>query len=934
MKGPTRRNVPRHLVRRPALRLLLLVALVGTAGCGGDPSPPPSPIPAPCGATPATAFRDLFDDTFRPLCPDASGSGAFGTWIVADRGTPAYAYTMNHHEDPRAAYFTSWGDSRDHWHQLGNHAVTATAHNEGFVQLWDWTRGGTCVNRRQPELNHHGGGFRILKADGETWNTLYRPEAFQVFKRVFGLGFFEKETLRNGLRVRERTYSPYGEDPILLSETEIRNLTDAPREVLVYEYWDYNLYQTLIAPVMTAPLGLLFETFRWLFNGNFVAGSFYDPEEALLAVVPALAPGVAAPPPDTVSPNDYYPRPCFLASLTGAPDVHYADQEAFLGEGGIDRPDAVLREDPSVLLPAGTSEIGRGCLVLGRRLRLAPGERAFLAYAFGTGPLDDILPRLEAYRRDPEANFTNALAAWIDARIDFTADGPDAASLRRELLWHGYYLPAGSFRESYFDTRIVNQGSAYAYIHGANGAHRDFALFAMPLVYLDPGLARDILRYTMRAQEAGTGKIPYAHQGYGYTTGALVHEASSDLDLFFLLAFAEYVGATRDFSFLEETLPYYPLSSGAEATVREHVVKALDHLEQEVGTGPNGLIRAGSGDWNDVLIAFSPDPVRPLADGESNLNSGMACFLFPRLAEILAPHMPTFSERLEARAEDLRDRLRGEWTGAWMRRGYLGNGSYLGEDQIFLDAQAWPLLAGLWSAEQARTLLGNIRDLLVAPSPSGALCLYPPNEPPFFVPGSDTNGGTWAAIDSWVAWAWSLYDPAAAWDLFRQASLQRQAEAYPDVWYGVWSGPDSLNAFYADRPGETFNWSVTPMTDFPIMNMNRHSGPLLDAIRLAGIDPLGASIRISPRVPFDRLSLRLPLMGLAYLRDRHRGYYRPVCEGSFRFEVRLPAALDCGRARVLVDDEEVPSACVDDHARFEVRGGPGDKIRWEILPPP
>ncbi len=508
-----------------------------------------------------------------------------------------------------------------------------------------------------------------------------------------------------------------------------------------------------------------------------------------------------------------------------------------------------------------------------------------MAYAFGVAPETEISPLVKRYRDDPEANFNKTIQAWTQQRADFVTGGPDAQWLRREMLWHSYYLPSGSFYEDYFNGPIVNQGSAYAYIQGMNGAHRDFALFALPLVYLRPDLARSILSFTMRSQDARTGEIPYAHQGHGFTSGFLVHEESTDLDLFFLLAVGEYLGATRDFGFLEEIIPYYPLSAGVEGPVSAHVEKALEHLVEEVGTGPHGLIRAGTGDWNDVLIAFSPNPILTMIRGESNLNTAMACYLFPRLADLFRDALPHLSERLALMGGRFCKALRSEWTGDWMRRGYLGNGSYLGEDELFLDAQPWALLAGIW-----------------------------------------------AAVDSWLAWAWSLSSPSEAWRFFLKTTLHQRAEAYPEIWYGIWSGPDSYNAFYADRPGETFNWSFTPMTDFPIMNMNRHSGPLLDLIRLCGIDPIGPALRISPSLPFDSFALRLPLLGLSYLHDRHRGVYRPVTEGSFRFEVALPKGLSCGTFRFFLNGEEAEPSCHNGHVGFEMVGGPGIPVDWEIRP--
>jgi hypothetical protein len=915
------------------LRLALLIIPLALVGCSeGKESTEASSPPLSCPTTPEALYDPFFEDPFFPVCPDSSGSGSFGLWQVDALGLPSFRYTSDHEQDPRASYFTSWGESRDHWHQLGNDAITVTAHNEGYLQFWDWTRGGKCINRYQPSLNNHSGGFRFLKSDEQIWNTLHESESHTTTERLFGIGYFEKETRHHGLVVRERTYAPYGRDPLIISETTVHNQSSLPQEFIVYEYWDFNLYELLTAPIMTAPLGEIFEAIRWAFNTQFEITSSYDREGAMLIVAPSLAPDVSAPATTAISVEDYYPRPSFLACLTGTPDFYFSDQDAFFGEGGLSEPSAILGEEPSSLLSPSTAPMDRACLVLGKRLRLDPGDTAFVAYAFGYAPETEMPALLKAYREDPEGNFVRTMQAWSKQRADFVASGPDAEWLRRELLWHGYYLPSGSFYEDYFEGPIVNQGSAYAYIQGMNGAHRDFALFSMPLVYLRPDLARSILSYTMRSQDGRTGEIPYAHQGHGFTSGFLVHEESTDLDLFFLLAMAEYLGATRDFRFLDTVLPYYPLSAGAEGPVREHIAMALEHLEERIGTGPHGLIRAGSGDWNDVLIAFSPNPILTMIQGESNLNTAMACYLFPRLTELFRESLPFLADRMAVLGKRFCGSLESEWTGEWMRRGYLGNGLYLGEDQLFLDAQPWALLADIWDEDQGAQLLGNISELLVDPSPAGALCLFPTNPPPFFVPGSDTNGGTWAAVDSWLVWAWSLRDPGKAWNFFLKTTLHHRAEAYPDIWYGIWSGPDSYNAFHADRPGETFNWSFTPMTDFPVMNMNRHSGPLLDVIRLCGIDPVGPSIRISPRLPFDGFSLRLPLIGLTYLADRHRGYYRPITERSFRFEVRLPEGLACDAFRILLNGIETDGSCRGGHVAFEGAGAPGKAIQWEILP--
>ncbi len=913
--------------------LAILFLTMACPSCGKEGSsgflPPSRNLTCP------TELQDAFElfgqGKTPPLCPEVTGGGAFGSWIIDNYGLRAYLYTIDHDRDDRAFYYTSKGPSNDHWHQLGNDSITVTAHNKGYLQYWDWTRGGKCLNRYRPETHNFSGGFKFVKSNTTWWNTLYDASGFDTYRRIFGIGYVEKETLRQGISMRERLYVPYGKDPVIISETFLKNVTDRFQRISLYEYWDVHLYELLAAPIMTAPFGSLFEEARWWFSKTyFEATSAYDPHVHVLYVEPRCSRKAHVVPSDAISIADYYPKTIFLASLTGTPEGVFWNQDSFFGKGGIEEPDAVAHDLGSDPLEGSSPDLGTTCLIMKKTIGLMPGEEAFVSYAVGYAQRDSIPGLVEYYRKDPAMTFQDTLGKWSTTRMDFVT--PQAQWLRKELLWHSYYLISGSFFEEYFDSHIINQGSAYAYIHGANGAHRDFALFCLPLVYLRPDLAKEVLRYMMRCQDAATGKLPYAQQGYGYTTGALVHEHSSDLDLFFLMAVMEYLGATRDLGFLDEVIPFYPRSSGINGPVRDHLVKALDHLEFMVGKGPHGLIRAGSGDWNDVLIAFSPCPLITMQYGESTLNTAMAAVILPRLGSVLKDVMPEFAQRLTKMGREFSSVLPAEWSGQWMRRGSLGNGVYLGEDRLFLDAQPWVLLAGVLTPDRTHTLLEKIKTMLVDPSPAGALSLEPPYGPPF-VPGSDTNGGTWAAIDSWLVWVWAHTDPAAAWEFYLKTTLAWHAHAYPLVWYGIWSGPDSFNAFYAERPGETFNWSVTPMTDFPVMNMNRHSGPLLDAIRLAGIDPWGERITIAPLLPFSSFMLSMPLMGIAYDNNRARGYYIPHTAGLFPFSVKIPAVGQGDSIRFVCCGQPTEPKVEHGFVLFEVAAEKGQRITWEIERP-
>ena len=739
------------------------------------------------------------------------------------------------------------------------------------------------------------------------------------------MGYFEKRTEAHGLRIRERIEAPPGDDPVLLSEVAVQNLSDEAATVTVTTFWDVNIHQLIAAPVMTHGLGEVFERLRTGWNKQFVMESDFDEHLGLLTVSFSLTNPKDALPPDESSWIDHHLKTVFLAGLEPLDSgfsSYATDPDRFFDSAGIADPPGVHGAADGSLFTDRTAYEGRGLLAFRRSVVVQGGATASWRYLYGYEEQSEI-PTLINRHRLPAGPVNRAGAELVL---------PGLPWLGRETAWHAYSLQAGAMYQDFYGAHFVDQGSAYGYLQGMSGAPRDFALFTLPMVYLRPDLAREMLRFAMRSQDPDHGGLPYMHTGYGITTGAVIHAASSDLDLFFLWALAEYLGATQHTGFLNEVVDFYPPSESSTGTVLDHAKAAFRHLIEKVGHGPHGLIRCGTGDWNDVLIAFSDRPLQTILHGESSLNAALATVALPALADAVAQADETFADELTTFAQQQAAILLHLWTGQWLARGYLGYGdTVLGSDRLFLDTQAFAVLGGVWNAEQQRTLFDRIRDDCVTPQPVGALCMWPPMEGPLLDPGSDTNGGTWAVIDSWTAWAWTTVDPQAGWEFFLSTTLAAHAEAYPDIWYTVWSGPDSYNAHYHDRPGQTFNYTVTPMTDFPVMNMNRHAGPLLDVIRMAGIRPGPGAIVIDPLWPFDSFALRLPLLGVAYLPNEHRGYYNPETPQTFRFAVRPPRESDPTGVRLIVNGKEHPFV-QDDEGRlgFLVDGEPDRRIDWRI----
>jgi len=853
------------------------------------------------------AFDRLFDGAWPPFDEEDYGAGSFGRWFNDSGGEPAYEYQVDQRTDPRARYYVTGGHSTDHWHLVGNDRIAATAHNGGYVQVYDWSRGGKILNRWDPARGHYAGGFKSLEIDGETLTTLWDrlPEGARQ-RRVFSVGYFEKRTSFRDVVITERIEAPPGDDPVLLSTTIIENKRATQLDLSVVECWDVNLHQLTAAPIMTHRFGKFFEWRRRRHNRHFRMHSDWDAALATLVISFKHTRRRRAPNPDKASALDWHPKPVFVAAL-----------------------------DNSGQLPVTcTSHITGNCPLLSRRVQLNPGEATTLRYVFGCAEKERIAGLSARYRPRSQVELGNEELSSAEkrARLEFVV--PGAAWLGRELAWHSYYLQANAFYQDFYGAHFVDQGSAYSYLQGLSGAPRDFFLFALPMVYLRPDLAKEMLRFSMRSQDPASGAFSYAHIGYGKLSGFVVHNKSSDLDLFFLWALAEYLAATQDRAFLNEVVSYYPPCSAKSGTVLEHTRASFRHLTERVGLGPHGLVRCGTGDWNDLLITYSRVYPVTIWRGESSFNAGLAAVALPAFAEVVGPVDAAFAAELRAFAQQQSRALQSLWAGRWVMRGYLGYfGALLGKDRIFLDTQAFPAMAGVWDEGQIKTLFDTIHSLCVAPQPAGALSMWPPMKGPLLDPGSDTNGGTWAAIDSWIAWAWSKHDPKRAWDFYLKMTLAAHAEAYPDTWYGIWSGPDSYNAHYHARPGETFNVTFTPMTDFPVMNSNRHSGPLLDAIKFAGIEPRGDCIVIDPRMPFDSFAIRLPLIGVAYLPGRCRGYYAPTVDGAFRFAIRPPAAVDPASLTLKVNGDTVPLALDDSgRLRFEAPGSKAAKITWEIHP--
>ncbi len=909
------------------------------------------------------------------------GSGHFGEWFEDQFGLPAYRYTCDQDQDPaaRTPVNAVWRSPTDHTHQLGNDRLVAAVSNYGYVQVRQDEGAPKFLNDYDPQSGQYGGGFGYL-TDGElALSTLY-PEAFE---RIFGAGYFRKTVAQGPYTVDQVILAPYGDDPLLVSQVTVTNRGDRPADLRWLEYWgcqahQFSYRQTILAyvrndfsqaaaqrrrfdarfahrfealpgPSASLPAGGagIMETKRFL--GRRAKDELaWGLVQVLLATVGREAAGGAVRAPvRQAGLEDLTPPTTFLASLDAPADGVSSNGRAFFGAGGAARPDGLHTPLDGDLSCTGPDS----AMLLERRLHLEPGERRTLYFAYGYLPRGvDLQSLLARYQVDHAGLWARSSAAWRADGLRLSVSGQPW--VERELAWHHYYLRSSMTYDDFFGEHILSQGNVYQYLMGFQGAARDPLQHALPFIFSEPRIVKEVLRYTLKEVQPD-GRLPYGIVGHGMIMPGPF--APSDLELWLLWLASEYVLATRDRAFLDEEIATYPVygpRAGRER-VGALLARCLRHLVQATGTGEHGLLRLSNGDWNDGAVIGNVPKEQHKAvrlQAESVLNAAMATYVLDHYARLL-DYVGQPAAAAEARGWASRQRaaVQAQWAGRWFRRAWLTPElGWLGEDLLWLEPQPWALIGGAAAPEQVRELVGAIDELVRRPSPIGAMLLSGCLPEMEVEDGVLTNAGVWPSINGTLVWALAGVDGALAWDEWQKNSLARHAEAYPEVWYGIWSGPDSYNSVLSRFPGQTHfqeelatgvpsrrQAAVTirglAWTDWPVMNLHPHAWQLYATTKLLGIEFTPEGMALAPALPLVSYRFTSPLVGLRKEGGCYEGWYAPSVPGTWRISLRLAADERARSSRLEVNGAEQPFETGAGGAIvFAGAGGPDQPLRWAI----
>lgn len=441
----------------------------------------------------------------------------------------------------------------------------------------------------------------------------------------------------------------------------------------------------------------------------------------------------------------------------------------------------------NIFLTAGTewkAEVIGMALALQREVTLQPGASITFDGAVGYGDGADAVPSLTL----PEAQ-----KQWQQILDPFQVEAPEPW-MEAECLWNAgqllsfssydsvtkeYYIALGGYGWEKFSVREVSETS-------------------MILARTNWFLAASSLRFVAKTQ-LSSGDVPKL---YNMRKDRTSEEYDSDNELWFVLGCAECVAATGNFGFLDEVCSFW---DGGEGTVWEHLKKAFYWVRDEIGRGSHGLILMREGDWNDYLSLMGAK-----GQGESVMNSGMACRAFDTLSKLADRRGDKFfAQELEIYIGGMRRAVTAAFDTAWFRRGYADSGLPIGsyeEDRLFINAQSWTALGKCGTPEQRKQAL--LSAVEKCHTDIGLMLMSRPYSSPApdyiswcAIPaGEGENAGIWPQTVYWMVWALAeegLLDEAL--DEWKCGTLRNHAHRFPGVPFGIFNGPDCFSSKWAGR---------------------------------------------------------------------------------------------------------------------------------------
>ena len=535
---------------------------------------------------------------------------------------------------------------------------------------------------------------------GEFWNVNWEPvkRPYTSYACTHGLGYSviksETEQIASGFRI----FVPKGKDPVELWTLDFRNGSDKKRNLSVFIY---NQLQF---------------SYKWGFNSYgdmFFRTTYLNKDNNAL---------IANKHPH-ISPHNF--QTAFMA-----PDrAIYAfdgSRDAFVGlYNGLNEPQAVI--DGQCTGSVGSSDATVG--VLQFNILLEPGQEEKINMVLGiTDSVENIQSLKDKYLSDMDKQFELLQQNNQVFLNDNYFQTPDEHFNRMLNIWIKHQTTFGS------------QWCRWGWM-----GYRDIVQHGFGVSSFNPSRTKEILQMALRHQY----KNGMALRGWN----PVDTKSYSDSALWLVYTLVSYLKETADFDFLNEWIDFF---DEGNATVLEHIERALDFLESNKGSHNLCLIKFG--DWNDSLTGIG-------AKGK-----GESVWLSMAYAEALCQMTEVFdylkdevrTKNFQKRYADIKAAVNeSAWDGEWYVRCFDDEGRPVGSNQnkegkIFSNAQSWAMISGIADEKRTEQLIESANKMLK--TDIGYLLLAPTFMSPdpsigrisYMEPGICENGTVYSHVNIWM----------------------------------------------------------------------------------------------------------------------------------------------------------------------------------------
>ncbi|HEX6881597.1 MAG TPA: hypothetical protein VF135_14600 [Terriglobales bacterium] len=564
---------------------------------------------------------------------------------------------------------------------------TVISHNAGGYSFYQNAEHHRITRFRQNGVPLDRPGHYVYIRDNETgeyWSVSWQPVGKDLSKARYecrhGLSYSRFSCDYQDLHAEQALFIPL-EDDVELWDVKIRNNGRKARNLSVFAYVEFSFHHIEIDN-------------QNLQMSLYASGSSYA---------------------DGIIEYDFFYEPWtfhyFTASV--APDGYDCLRDRFLGNYRTETNPIAVEEGRC----QGSSELGGNhCGALQKQVTIAPGEEAKLLFLLGVGPRSKGKEMRAKYSSPESVNraFADLREYWDNKLAVFQCKTPHEGLDTMVNIWTLYQA----------ETCVVwSRFASFIEVGGRTGlGYRDTSQDVMSVVHTNPGRCRQRIIELMKGQvsegyglhlfdpdwfdpekqKAPTFKSPtIAHPPDRKSLIHGIEHVCSDDALWIVVTICEYVKETGDTALFNEVVPF---ADQGEATVYEHLKRALDFSARHVGA--TGICKGLRADWNDCLN---------LGGGESSMVSFMhhwALKAFVEAAEFLgrnadARHYSDMASKVRAACEaEL-------WDGDWYLRGITAKGMKVGsheneEGKVFIESNTWAVVSDTASPERARKCMDAV----------------------------------------------------------------------------------------------------------------------------------------------------------------------------------------------------------------------------------